>query len=421
MRYHAAISCSHVIVNHSSTSATAPAPRALLIATLVASVGFGLLAMTICLPSMPAWAGIFSVDQASVQLTFSAFVLAYGGAQVVYGPLSDSHGRRRLLLFGFALAALGSLLGAFALNLPMLIAARLLQGAGAAAGMVIGRAMVQDYFTGADRPRIMAYIGMAMGLCPPLATVVGGQFHVHFGWRANFVLMVILALVLLALSWRVVPATGRVTPVQAHWLREMGTAYRTLAGVPIFLGYALILSMCTGAFYTFLTGAPLVLARYGIGPGEVGWFIMVVPLSYIAGNFLTSRLLRSHPEARLTLIGQFVSCSGILLALLLAVAGVQSPFAFSAPLTLLGLGHGLLIPSTLTGTITIVPALAGTAAAAVGLSQQFVGALAAWLVGYLTHDSAANVTLLMLVFMLVSLLAQLLVSRAQARSPYPPP
>ncbi len=377
--------------------------------------------MTICLPSMPAWAGIFGVDQASVQLTFSAFVLAYGGAQVFYGPLSDIHGRRRLLLFGIALAAFGSLLGALATNLPMLIIARILQGTGAAAGMVLGRAMVQDYFTGNDRPHVMAYIGMAMGLCPPLATIVGGQLHVHFGWRANFVLMVMLALALLALTWRVVPAGEHRSGARAHWLLEMGTAYRTLARVPVFLGYAVILSMCTGAFYTFLAGAPLVLTRYGIGPGEIGWFIMVVPLSYIAGNFLTSRLLRSHPDANLPLAGQCVSCAGIALALGLAATGVHTPYAFSIPLTLLGLGHGLLIPSTLTGTITIVPALAGSAAAAVGLSQQLVGALAAWLVGYMTHDSAVNVTLLMLTFMLVSLLTQLFVSPARLRPPQPSP
>lgn len=404
--------------NPSSSSSAAPAPRALIVATLVASVGFGLLAMTICLPSMPSWAGIFDVDQASVQLTFSAFVIAYGGAQVFYGPLSDRHGRRRLLLLGFALAALGSLAGALSQNLLMLILARVVQGAGAAAGMVIGRAMVQDYFTGTDRPRMMAYIGMAMGLCPPLATVVGGQLHTHFGWRANFVLMAAIAVVLMLLAWRVLPASERRAGVHAHWLREMGTAYLTLARVPVFLGYTVILSMCTGAFYAFLAGTPLVLARYGIGPAEIGWYIMVIPLSYIAGNFLTSRLLRSHPEANLALAGQCTSCAGITLVLVLALAGIQTPFAFTAPLILLGLGHGLLMPSTLTGAITVVPALAGSAAAASGLAQQFVGALAGWIVGYFAHDSAANVALLMLAFMLVSLLAQCLVSRERRRIAY---
>ena len=122
-----------ITLSPDTATLTSP-PRRLLIATLLASVAFGLLAMTMCLPSMPSWAGEFGVGQGSVQLTFSAFVVAFGGAQMFYGPLSDRHGRRFLLLLGFVLAALGSLACALANSLPLLVAARVLQGVGAAAG-----------------------------------------------------------------------------------------------------------------------------------------------------------------------------------------------------------------------------------------------------------------------------------------------
>ena len=112
----------------------------------------------------------------------------------MYGPLSDRLGRKPVLLAGLALAGVASLLAALAPSLPWLIAARVLQGAGCAAGMVVGRAMVQDLFEGPERTRVMAFVGMAMGLCPPLATIVGGQLHVRLGWQANFVLVAALAL-----------------------------------------------------------------------------------------------------------------------------------------------------------------------------------------------------------------------------------
>ncbi len=394
---------------------TAP-PRRLLIATLLASVAFGLLAMTMCLPSMPSWAGQFGVGQGSVQLTFSAFVVAFGGAQMFYGPLSDRHGRRFLLLLGFALAALGSLACALASNLPLLVAARALQGVGAAAGMVIGRAMVQDFFSGAERPRIMAYTGMVLGMCPPTATVLGGQVHAYLGWRINFVIMTVVAVVLLITTWKVLPADTRKPSLHAHWLLEMVHAYRELVGKPVFLGYAVILSMCTGSFYVFLAGTPLVLASYGVGPKLVGWFIMVVPLSYIAGNFLVSRLLHSNSEARLALAGQSAACVGVALALVLALAGVRSPFALALPLTLLGLGHGLLMPSTLSGTIGVIPALAGAAVAATGLAQQSFGAIGGWAVGLLPHDNAVFMSLIMLVCMTISLATQLRVTRLRRQA-----
>jgi DHA1 family bicyclomycin/chloramphenicol resistance-like MFS transporter len=168
----------------------------MLLFTLLAQISFGLIAMTICLPSMQEWGDVFGASQARVQLTFSGYVLAFGLFQLVYGPLSDRHGRRGVLLTGLALLGLGSLMAALAPNLDVLIAARVLQGAGSAAGTVVGRAMVQDQFQGSERTKVMAYIGMAMGLCPPVAAVIGGELHVRFGWQANFVLILVGALVM---------------------------------------------------------------------------------------------------------------------------------------------------------------------------------------------------------------------------------
>lgn len=394
--------------------AIAPPERFVLI-NLLCAIGFGLVAMTICLPSMPQWTELFGVAQANVQLTFSVFVVAFGVTQVIYGPLSDRYGRRRLLQFGFALAALGSLAGAMATDLTALTIARLVQGAGAGAGMVLGRAMVQDYFSGADRSRAMAYVGMAMGLCAPVATVVGGQLHVHFGWRANFVLIAVIAVVLMLTTWRVIPADPAARPGQGHWLREMLDAYAQLVRVPAYLAYVAILALSTASFYIYLAGAPSVLANYGVGPAEVGFFIMFVPVSYIAGSFLTSRLVKHFADARLMLVGQFISLAGIVILLILAVIGVPSPFAVAGPLILLGLGQGLLMPPTLAGTVSVVPALAGAAAGAAGLAQQLCGAFGGYAIGLFDHRGAVKLALLMLLFMSAAFANQLFLRRLHAR------
>ena len=164
---------------------TRPPLTGWLILNLMFQISFGLMAMTLCLPSMQEWGQIFDADQAAVQLTFSAYVMAYGGMQLVYGPLSDRHGRKRVLMIGLAVAGLGSLMGALSTGLSGLIAARVLQGMGGAASIVVGRSMVQDLFDGPQRTRVMAYIGMVMGLCPPLGTIVGGQLHVRLGWAPS--------------------------------------------------------------------------------------------------------------------------------------------------------------------------------------------------------------------------------------------
>jgi DHA1 family bicyclomycin/chloramphenicol resistance-like MFS transporter len=368
------------------------------VANLIAQLAFGLLAMTISIPSMQEWAGIFGAPQSQVQLTFSAYVVTYGGLQLLWGPLSDRMGRRRILLVGLTLAILGSVGSALATGLPGLIAARALQGAGTAAGMVVSRAMVQDLFTGPDRTRVMAWVGMAMGLCPPLATIVGGQLHVQLGWASNFWLITVIGAGLWLAAWRGLPQRTGTSSAHNASAGAMVRAYGQLARTPGFMPFVAILAMTTATFYAFLAGAPLVLGDYGVGPDGIGFHIMAIPLSYIVGNFATSRLVHAHGDRRMMTLGQALTMAGIGLSLALALLRLDTPLAFTLPLILLGLGHGMLVPPTLAGTVGVVPALAGAAAAVAGLAQQVTGAFGGWTVGLFAHTDAVTLTALMMAF-----------------------
>ena len=376
-----------------------------LIANVLAQISFGLLAMTLCIPSMQEWGAIFSTTQAEVQLTFSGYVVAYGVLQLVYGPLSDRHGRRPILMLGLVVAGLASVMAAMAGDIATLTFARILQGAGSAASMVVSRSMVQDLFSGPQRTRVMAYIGMALGMCPPLATLVGGHIHVRWGWQANFVLLAVLA-VLLLVACAFLPHAAKPAQTQRPWLWAMFSAYAQLAREPRFLLYVAILAGTTATFYAFLGGAPIVLKGYGIGPDGIGWFIMAVPVSYILGNFMTSRLIQRHGEAQVMAWGQGLTLSGLAVMLALGLADVQTALAVALPLLLVGLGHGLINPPALAGTVGVLPALAGAAAAVAGLMQQLTGATGGFLVGLVPHHGAVNLALTMVGFAVIAAAAQ---------------
>ena len=377
-----------------------------LIANVLAQISFGLLAMTLCLPSMQEWGAIFDTRQADVQLTFSGYVVAYGALQLVYGPLSDRHGRKPILMLGLVVAGLASVMAALANDMATLTAARVMQGAGSAASMVVSRSMVQDLFSGPQRTRVMAYIGMALGMCPPLATLMGGQIHVRLGWQANFVLLAVLAAALLLAAWLGLPRVAKPAPAMGHWLRAMLSAYARLMREPRFLLYVAILATTTATFYAFLAGAPIVLKGYGIGPDGIGWFIMAVPLSYILGNFMTSRWIQQLGESRVMAWGQALTLGGLTLMLALGLANVQTALAVALPLLFLGFGHGLINPPALAGTVSVVPALAGSAAAVAGLMQQLTGATGGYLVGLVPHQGAVNLGWMMLGFALLAAVAQ---------------
>ena len=399
------------------TIATEPKqrPKGLLIANLMAQLAFGLLAMTICLPSMQEWGAIFDAGQAAVQLTFSGFVVTYGSLQLIYGPLSDRIGRKKVMMLGLSVAVAGSLLAALAPDLNSLIWARVLQGAGAAASMVVGRAMVQDLFDGAERTRVMAFVSMAMGLCPPLATILGGQLHVQLGWQANFVVIAVLGGLLIVAAWRGLPDHQKPVEVQPHWLRTMGAAYMTLLREPTFLLYVAILAMATATFYAFLGAVPTVMGSYGVGPDGVGFYIMAIPFSYIVGSYLTARLIRSVGNRRMMQFGQGLTLASIVLMLVLALIGLDSPLAFILPLLFLGIGHGLMVPPSLSGTVGLMPALAGSAAAVAGLAQQLTGALGGFAVGLFPQNGAVNLGWLMLFFASCGALAQWFLHRRAPR------
>lgn len=403
----------------------AAGPSGGLVVNLVAQVAYGLFAMTVCLPSMAEWGSLFGRPQDEVQLTFSGFVLTYGALQLVYGPLSDRLGRRAMILAGLLVCVAGSALAALAPDLPSLVAARVLQGAGAAAGMVVGRAAVQDLFHGPQRTRVMAYVGMTLGLCPPLGTVIGGQIHVALGWQFNFVLVAALGAVLLVAAWfglpqpagtaaQSAPAPGAAAE-RASVLGQMGQAYGQLLRRPDYLLHVAVLGCTTAAFYMFLAGAPLVLRSYGIGPGQVGFFIMMVPMAYIVGNFLTSRLVQPLGGAVLMRAGQALTLGGTALMLGLGLVGVHTPLAFVLPLLLLGVGHGMLVPPCLIAMVALVPTMAGAASALAGVAQQLAGGLGGYLVGWVRHDTHVGVAVLMLG---ATVLAS--VARAAAMRRHPP-
>lgn len=381
----------------------------LLMANLVAQLGFGLLGMTICLPSMPDWTGEFQASQAAVQLTFSGFVAAYGGMQLVYGPLSDRIGRKPVLLIGLSVALVGVLVAAAAPNLATLILGRVLQGAGSAAGMVTGRALVHDLFDGSERTRVMAFIGMAMGVVPPLSTLLGGQLHVHIGWQADFVLMAVLAVVLMVAAWRGLPdrPSSPAAPARGG-LRQLVAGYLQLVRQPAFVLYVVMLASTTATFYTFLGGTPLVLKGYGVAPEHLGWYIGVIPIAYVFGNLLTMRLAQQRRgDAYIVGRGQALTLAGLLIVVVLGLADVRHPLALALPLLLLGVGHGLMVPPTLIGTVGLVPALAGSAAAMAGVMQQLLGALGGFVVSLVPNDGQTALGLIMLGWAVMGLAAQL--------------
>jgi DHA1 family bicyclomycin/chloramphenicol resistance-like MFS transporter len=400
-----------------SPSTAVPAPSGAVVPrliVLVGNVGIGLMAMTICLPSMPAWETVFDTTTADVQLTYSAYLLAFASMQLLCGPLSDRFGRRPVILAGLAVVVAGSLLAAAAPTIELLIAARAIQAGGATAGMVVGRALVQDMFDGADRTRTLAYMGIAMGATPPVFVLLGGYLHAYVGWQSTFLFVAGAAALLLIASAAVLPRLARAPAAPAR--RKVLGVYLMLLRDRPFLFYALAVAGCSTAFYVYLAGTPAVLNRLGVAAEAVGWYLLFCTGAYVAGNFLTTRIVHTIGERRLLGIGEATAMAGPLAALAIGLTGNQSAIVFLLPLILMGFGHGMVIPPSLTGAIGQHPEHAGAAAAVSGAMQQAGGAIAAYALGLFAVISQATmaVTLVAVSLVAAAAVASLLLRHVRA-------
>ena len=157
-----------------------------LTALLAALTAVGPLTTDMYLPSLPDIAQRLGASTAQTQLTISSYLIGFAVGQIVYGPVSDRHGRKPVLLAAVVLYCAATLACALATSIEMLIIARAGQALGGSGGIVLARAIVRDLYSGARAGRELSLIGAVMALAPVFAPLVGGVLQTGFGWRSVF-------------------------------------------------------------------------------------------------------------------------------------------------------------------------------------------------------------------------------------------
>ncbi|NUW32200.1 multidrug effflux MFS transporter [Nonomuraea sp. SMC257] len=385
-----------------SAGAEEGAPRsrragALLLFVLGALSAIGPLSIDMYLPALPAITGELLSTPAQVQLTLTACLIGVSAGQVIAGPVSDVRGRRGPLLVGVAGFAVASLLCAFAPNVPVLIALRLLQGVLGGAALVIVRAVVRDLYDGPAIARIFATLMLVSGLAPILAPVAGAQLLSFTSWRGVFVALSLTGLVLLLAVVggvrETLPADKREGGGLGHTLRTFG---RLLRDRP-FMGSALTAGLGFAAMFSYISGSPFVIQEvYHATPQQYSLIFGLNALGLTVMAQVGGRLAGRVAPARLVFTGLAVAVAGAALLLTAAVAGLGLA-GIVAGLFVIMCGQGLVLPGT--GALALAgqpPQVAGSASALLGVLQFALGALAAPLVGLVGSGSATPMAAVML-------------------------
>ena len=264
--------------------------NSLFVPILIAVAVLGPVAIQILLPALPAVQTAFGATTGTVQLVLSVSMLALAVATLIYGPVSDRLGRRPVLLAALGLFLAGSAICAAAPRLWVLLAGRVVQAVGGAAGMVLSRAMARDRYGPENSAGIIAYLFIAIVIAPMPAPAIGGLLTDVIGWRANFVFTGAIGLALLVAVLLGLDETLGERPSRSG-LASMLVAYGTLLRSRAFLGYALQSAFTVGAFFAFISTTPyIVVSVLGRPATEYGLYSLLVSAAMVIGNFGSTRL-----------------------------------------------------------------------------------------------------------------------------------
>ncbi|MGH3611843.1 MAG: multidrug effflux MFS transporter [Pseudonocardia sp.] len=364
--------------------------RLRLIFLLGALIALGPLTIDMYLPALPWITADFATSPASVQLTLTGTLIGLALGQLLIGPLSDAFGRRRPLLIGASVHVLASVSCLVAPNIAVLGLLRVVQGVGAAAGMVVAMAIVRDLFTGRAAATLLSRLILVMGVAPIVAPTIGGELLRFTSWRGVFAALAVYGLVLIPLvAWNLretLPPRRRRT---AGVLATLHT-YRGLLRDRVFVGLVLVAGLAMAGLFGYIAGSSFVFQeQYGLDAQEFGLVFGAGAFWLIAATQLNAFLLRRCEPRQLLLAAVAVGTAAGLVLIGMALTGLGGLIGVLVPLWLVLFATGLALPNTPALALTRHGEAAGTAAAVLGAAQFGVGALVSPLVGVLGNDALA--------------------------------
>src|SRR5450830_148991 len=376
-------------------------PPLLQIIPLAALTGVGMLATDLYLPALPHLAHDLGTDVPTVQATISSFMIALALSQLFWGAVADKLGMRNTLLAGIALLALTGVACALASNVDALILYRTIQGIGAGAATVVVPVLLRRRFTDVDAMRAISWVSIAESVIPAIAPVIGAGILLASGWRANFWLVALLALILLPFILVLVP--GR----QVLHAPEEAVSYPALLKNRAFLRDAMVYGLTFGALVTFVASAPHLIEQWsGHGPrtfalmqicGVATFILAASRAGAMAHRCGTWTLMKSGA------IMQLFSVTGLITLGLLDLRHV-------APLIACWMlfcgGLGLRGPSTVTRALSVPKSLTSLASGFLMFLALALAGIGTQIAGFLLHGGLLPVASLVAAMILISMVLQ---------------
>ena len=364
---------------------------------------------------LPAFSGIansLGATPVQMQQTLSAYLFGFAFMSLFHGAISDSLGRRPVVLWGLAAFTLASAGCALSQNIGQLVLFRAMQGLSTGAGIVVARAVVRDMFAPAQAQKVMSQITIYFGVAPAVAPIIGGWLFVHLDWHSIFWFLTAVGIALWIANYKLLPETLHITHRQPFNARNLMQGYWQLGLDPRFLLLALASGVPFNGMFLYVLSAPVFLGELlGLAPTRFFWFFLLSISGIMAGAWVSGRLAgRIAPKRQIKY--------GFAIMLLIALINLAANILFKAeaswaliPISIFSFGWAMMVPVVTLLVLDLHPMRRGMASSL----QSFIGSTANGLVAGLIAPMVMHSTVAMaavsLGMMCVGLIAWIYVRR----------
>jgi len=358
---------------------------------------------------LPAFTGIaqsIGATPTEMQQTLSAYLFGFAVMNLFHGALSDSFGRRPVVLWGVAAFTIASAGCALAQHIGTLVFWRAVQGMSAGAGIVVSRAVIRDMFPPADAQRVMSQVTIYFGVAPAVAPMVGGFLFIHADWHSIFWFLTAVGVLLWIANWRLLPETLHATHKQPFNVRHLMRGYWQLGSNPHFFMLALASGIPFNGMFLYVLSAPVFLGEHlKLGPGEFFWFFTLTIAGIMGGSFLSGRLAgRVKPKHQIR--------HGFVIMLLVSLANVALNLLFAPqawwalwPIAIFAFGWALMVPVVTLMVLDLAPDRRGMASSLQACVGSIANGFVAGVIAPLVMHSTVALSLASLLMMSIGIVA----------------
>ncbi len=322
---------------------------------------------------LPAFSGIsasLGATPLEMQQTLSAYLFGFAFMALFHGAISDSFGRRPVVLWGLGVFTLASVGCALSQSIGHLIFFRAMQGLSTGAGIVIARAVVRDMYAPSQAQKVMSQITLFFGAAPAIAPLLGGWLLIHSSWHAIFWFLAALGVVLWIANYRLLPETLHPTQRQHFHIKNLLAGYWQLGADPRFLLLALASGVPFNGMFLYILSAPVFLGEHlQLQPQQFFWCFLVTIGGIMSGAWVSGRVAGKLSQKRQIRNGFVIMlCIGVvnLIANLLFTAHVSWALW---PLGIFAFGWAMMVPVVTLLILDLHPDRRGMASSL----QMFIG------------------------------------------------